>query len=61
MKQRHNSSGYVGYSGQKYKYDRSKLLDRHNYSTDLAAQHNDSTNLNMQMDRGMGQYGGGTY
>jgi hypothetical protein len=58
---RNSSSGYVGSSGQKYKYDLSNPIDRHNYSTDLGAQHNDSTNLNRQMDTGMGQYGGGTY
>ncbi len=55
------NTGFQGISGQKYKYDLSDPIDRHNYSTDLAAQHRDSTNLNVQTDRGMGQHGGGAY
>ncbi len=55
------NTGYQGSSRQKYKYDLSNPVDRFNYSGDLAAQHRDSTNLNVQMDRGMGQHGGGAY
>ena len=53
------SNPYTSFSGGNPKYDLTKPLDRHEYSTDLMSQHNDQMNLNRQMDMGVGQYGGG--
>ena len=56
-------TGYVSYTGQKYKYDLSKPIDRINYSIDPEAQINDKINPNpmIGIDRSLGQYGGGAY
>lgn len=52
---------YQGSSGAKYKYDLSKPMDKLNYETDSMQQMKDSYNpdARIQMDRDMGQYGGG--
>lgn len=58
-----DSNGYTGYSGTSYQYDLSNPVDRNGYSIDLDAQRRDQMNLDpgQNMDRGMGQYGGGIY
>ncbi|WP_201353737.1 hypothetical protein [Hydrogenimonas urashimensis] len=52
---------YEGSSGAHYKYDLSDPSDRIEYSTDLDAQMNDkmSVSPNRDLDRQMGQFGGG--
>lgn len=52
---------YKGNSGVCYKYDLSKALDRQSYEMDLSAHLNDSIKieLGIDMDRRIGQYGGG--
>ena len=52
---------YVSYTGQKYKYDLSNPGDRVMYSVDPAAQIRDSINPMVDIDRNLGQYGGGSY
>lgn len=51
---------YKSSSGTEYKYDLSKPDDSLKYSTDMNAQLKDSVNPNVGLDRGMGQYGGGS-
>lgn len=52
---------YQGASGKKYKYDLSKPGDRLQYETDPAAKINDSIDPDPRknLDRGLGEYGGG--
>ena len=53
---------YQGHSGTKYKYDLSKPSDKVQYDIDVNAQMKDELNSwkpGVQLDRGMGQYGGG--
>jgi hypothetical protein len=52
---------YEGLSGTKYQYDLSDPSDRIEYQLDLDAQMRDRINPNpgIQLDRGLGQYGGG--
>ena len=52
---------YEGSSGTRYQYDLSDPSDRLQYSVDPSAQLRDSVNVNpsVDVDRGMGQYGGG--
>ncbi|HIC10064.1 MAG TPA: hypothetical protein EYO61_01730 [Campylobacterales bacterium] len=55
---------YVGTSGQKYKYDLSDQRDLMKYKMDFKAQINDSIhsyNPRVQLDRSLGQFGGGYY
>ena len=58
-----NNSSYESNSGTKYEYDLNDIRDRNSYSTDTDAQLRDSLNTNprRQMDRDMGQHGGGIY
>ena len=57
------NTGYQGSSGTRYQYDMNNLTDRNRYSTDLDAQRRDQMNLNIRrnLDRGLGQTGGGIY
>lgn len=60
----YNSSkdyNYQGSSGAKYKYDLSNDMDRMKYDMDENAKMQDSINVDprIEMDRDMGQYGGG--
>ena len=57
------STGYQGSSGSSYQYDMSDPGDRTEYSVDLDAQRRDQMNVDpgRNIDRGMGQYGGGIY
>lgn len=52
---------YEGSSGTKYKYDLSDPSDQIEYETDLDAQMDDSLNPDpgRDLDRSLGQYGGG--
>ena len=52
---------YEGFSGTKYQYGLSDPSDRLDYQLDLDAQMRDRINPNpgIQLDRGLGQYGGG--
>ncbi len=52
---------YRSNTGNQYQYDLSKPTDQNRYSTDLDAQRRDQMNINptRQLDRGMGQFGGG--
>jgi hypothetical protein len=54
---------YEGSSGSKYQYDLSDLGDKLDYSLDLDAQRRDDMSLDLgrNLDRGIGQYGGGIY
>lgn len=57
-----NDYKYQGYSGTKYKYDLSKPMDKMKYDMDFNAQMTDELKdykPGVQMDREMGQYGGG--
>ncbi len=53
---------YRGYSGHKYQYDLNDPVDRQEYRNDPFAQMQDSINPDpeVQLDRAMGQFGGGT-
>ncbi len=72
MKQRDNSSSsqsnfgnsnsaypYKSSTGNNYKYDLNNPSDKLQYSVDPSSQLTDSINPMIQMDRSMGQYGGG--
>jgi len=50
---------YKSFTGQKYKYDLTNPGDAVRYSVDPAAQMQDSINPMIDLDRNMGQYGGG--
>ena len=50
---------YRSYSGQRYQYDLSKIPDRLQYGLDIPAQMRDSLSVPRQLDRNMGQHGGG--
>uniref|UniRef100_UPI0034DEA275 hypothetical protein n=1 Tax=Candidatus Thiodubiliella endoseptemdiera TaxID=2738886 RepID=UPI0034DEA275 len=56
-----SNSSYKSSFGNQYQYDLSKLTDRNRYSTDMSAQTRDLTNPWKNLERGMGQYGGGRY
>ena len=62
-KQKESEYKYEGLSGQKYKYDLSDPVDRLNYDMDIDSKMNDKiyapVTPDVQMDRRMGQYGGG--
>ena len=51
---------YVSTTGTRYKYDLSKPCDRIKYGVDPGAQIHDSINPNVEIDRELGQYGGGS-
>ncbi len=55
-----NEYPYKSITGTKYKYDLSNPGDRIRYGVDPAAQIRDSVNPNVKIDRGLGQYGGGS-
>ena len=50
---------YESSSGNKYKYDLSDPSDRNGYSVDVGAQMDDSLDPSVDLDRGIGEYGGG--
>ena len=52
---------YQGGSGTRYQYDLSNPGDQIRYSTDVGGQIRDSVNVNpgVELDRGLGQVGGG--
>ncbi len=50
---------YKSYTGQRYKYDLSRQEDRTKYAMDPAAQLKDGVSSMRNLDRGMGQNGGG--
>lgn len=50
---------YESITGTRYKYDLSNPSDRIRYEVDPAAQLRDSINPRVDIDRGLGQYGGG--
>jgi hypothetical protein len=54
-----NREYYESYSGRRYKYDLSNPLDQIKYETDIGAQLRDEVNPMVEIDRSMGQYGGG--
>ena len=58
-----SNTGYQSSSGARYQYDNSNPSDRLRYSTDLDAQRRDQMNIDPRknLDRGVGQYGGGIY
>lgn len=58
-----NCTGYSSSTGTNYQYDLSNPTEQLRYSIDLDAQMRDarSLDLNRNLDRGMGQYGGGIY
>ena len=51
---------YESNTGTRYKYDLSNPADKIMYDVDPAAQVLDSVNPMVDIDRGMGQYGGGS-
>ena len=51
---------YESNTGTKYKYDLNNPSDRIMYGVDPAAKIRDSVNPMVDIDRGMGQYGGGS-
>jgi len=55
-----NDYKYESNTGTKYKYDLSKPSDRLRYEVDPSAQLRDSINPRVDLDRDMGQYGGGS-
>ena len=50
---------YESITGTRYKYDLSNPSDRIRHEVDPAAQLRDSVNPRVDIDRGLGQYGGG--
>jgi hypothetical protein len=54
---------YQGMSGAKYKYDLSRSSDKMKYGMDIEAQINDrlSVDPRVDLDKKMGQFGGGIY
>ena len=58
-----NEYKYKGASGQEYQYNLSDPMDKLNYDLDLKAKMNDELYApitpNVDLDRGLGQYGGG--
>lgn len=50
---------YESITGTRYKYDLSNPSDRIKYEVDPGAQLRDSINPRVDIDRGLGQYGGG--
>lgn len=61
--QNNSNNGYESSFGNKYQYDMSDPSDRIDYSIDVDAQMRDrlSVEPSRDLDRGLGQYGGGIY
>ena len=57
--ERNKEYPYESDSGTRYKYDLNDPSDRVMYEVDPSAQLMDSINPNVNLDRGLGQYGGG--
>lgn len=55
-----NQFKYKGYTGTQYKYDLNNPVDRVRYDTDPVGKLMDDTNPLVNIDRGLGQYGGGS-
>ncbi len=58
-KERNKKYPYKSSSGQRYKYDLNKPGDKIRYEVDPGAQVKDSINPRVELDRDLGQYGGG--
>ena len=54
-----NDNVYESNTGTRYRYDLNNPADRVRYNVDPAAQIMDGIKPNVQIDRSMGQYGGG--
>lgn len=54
-----NDTGYRSSFGSTYQYDLSMPMDQLQYSVDMGAQLKDSIDPRVELDRSMGQYGGG--
>ena len=59
-RERNKEYPYKSTSGTRYKYDLSNPSDRIRYEVDPGAQLRDSVNPRVDIDRGLGQYGGGS-
>ena len=58
-RQRNDEYSNESSTGQRYEYDLSNPADRARYRVDPAAQARDRINPRVQLDRNIGQYGGG--
>ena len=58
--ERNREYPYESSTGTRYKYDLSKPGDQIRYEVDPGAQIRDSVNPMVEIDRGLGQYGGGS-
>jgi hypothetical protein len=56
---RNNEYPYESNTGTRYKYDLNNPVDKIKYDVDPAAQVLDSVNPMIEIDRDLGQYGGG--
>ena len=56
-----SEGNYESMTGNKYQYDLSRPTDRLLYDVDPAAKIRDDINPMIEIDRGLGQYGGGIY
>lgn len=58
-----NSNGYQSKYGNNYQYDMSNPVDRNSYSIDPSAQLRDQLDVSpsRNLDRSIGQFGGGIY
>ena len=58
-----SSRGYESSTGNRYQYDLSDPGDRVEYGVDVDAQMRDDMSINptRELDRGLGEYGGGVY
>lgn len=54
-----NDAGYRSSFGSAYQYDLTRPMDQLQYSVDMGAQLKDSIDPRVELDRSMGQYGGG--
>lgn len=54
-----NDTGYRSSFGSTYQYDLNRPMDQLRYSVDMGAQLKDSIDPRVELDRSMGQYGGG--
>ena len=59
-RERNKEYPYKSTSGTRYKYDLSKPGDRIKYEVDPGAQIRDSVNPRIEIDRDLGQHGGGS-
>lgn len=58
--ERNKEYPYESMTGTRYKYDLSNPSDRIRYEVDPVAQVRDSVNPRIDIDKGLGQYGGGS-